>query len=116
MLANSRHIPGKMRAALESIGACCLEYQDLGLSLMEGAPGIILFLDQYYELTGDPGFCERRDYLLRSLIDGIDQSGRLSLTYCDGLAGFLAFMCILKEKDYYDFDEDLDEYLSGVMV
>lgn len=106
----------KMMAALENIGAYCLEYQDLSLSLMEGAPGIILFLDQYYAFAGNPACCERRNYLLRGLIEGIDQSDQLSLTYCDGLAGFLAFMCILKENDYYDFDEDLDEYLNGVMV
>jgi len=105
-----------MKATLESIGAYCLEYQDLSLSLMEGAPGIILFLDQYYEFTGVPAFCERRDYLLRGLIEKIDQSDQLSLTYCDGLVGFLTFMCILKEKGYYNFDEELDEYLNGVMV
>ena len=89
-----------------------------GISLMEGLPGKIIFQYLYNKVIA----YKNNDEILRlteNLIEYVNSTEeKISLTYCDGLLGFLHFTDYigrLEGVEYFELDDDIVEFLSSFM-
>jgi len=90
------------------------------ISLMEGTPGVILFLYFYSIAYNDNHAKNQYEKKLNKLLkDFNDDSGELKYTYCDGLIGFLTFLNFIgaKNNEYSGLiDESFEDSIYEIMM
>lgn len=89
-----------------------------GISLMEGLPGKVIFQYLYNKFIDSKNNTVPLK-LTEDLIEYVNSTDEsISLTYCDGLLGFLHFTDYIGElehTDYFELDEDIVDFLSTFM-
>lgn len=108
-----------VEGVLEKIYSALSTYSGNSMSLMEGLPGVVLFMHYYGQQFPSAAVASQFDRLMDQLIDTLNDTDIASLTYCDGLTGVLTLLLHLsqeKGQTYYDVDPDIDAHLATVML
>lgn len=108
-----------IQSVLKEIAMVLVTHSTLDISLMEGTPGVVLFLNNYADYSKNENLNLKANQYYNDLIDKINNTEEpVSFTYCDGLVGFLSFCNHFESENGEDYtvnDSSTDEFLAEIM-